>query len=221
MSRSATVGEVFREQFPALDLDGFTKLGGLVFPGDFTVTVWVGGALYGGANAVTITEIAGSAGEYEVAFTPDTAGYWKIEVIVDLISDIQVIEFDASGAGSGLPSVEVEGLSIGRSTDPLVRVPVGTPYRVSYTVPPTAGAVTVEGKIRQAGQTSWDDLTMVEISVPAGHQRLFEGSYTPIIKGWHYVSISSVSGWDATLTFFAYGVEGAVRTQHTSKSLGA
>ena len=45
---------------------------------------------------------------------------------------------------------------------------------------------------------------------------------TALIKGWHYVSFSaSVDGWDSTQTFFAYGVEGAIRTQHTSKSLGA
>lgn len=221
MARVATVGDVFREQFPALDLDGITKLAGLSLPADFTVTVWSAGVLYAGANAVTITEIAGSAGEYEVEFTPDAAGYWKIEVIIDLISDLQVIEFDASVAGVGLASVDVASASIGRDID-AVRVPAGTAYRVSYSVPAAAGALTVDAKVRKAGESTWTDLTLVEISVPAGHQRIFEVDYMPTAVGWYYLSFScSIAGWDSSRTFYAYGIEGAIQTKHTSRSLGA
>jgi len=219
VARSATVGEVFREQFPALDLDGLTKLPGLALPADFTVTVWKDGAVYAGPNAVTVAEIAGTPGEYEAEFTPDAAGYWKIEVLVILIGDLQVIEFDASGAGAGLPSVDVAGMAIGRGME-AVRVPVGTAYKVSYTVP--AGAVTVDGKVRKAGESTWTDLTLLEATVPSGHQRVFEVDYVPTAVGWYYLSFScSIDGWDSSQSFYAYGVEGAIQTRHTSRSLGA
>ncbi len=117
-------------------------------------------------------------------------------------------------------AVATTSLAIGKGVESS-RCAVGSPHRIAFTLPP-GSSETVEAKIRIAGDANWTDLTLAEVTVPAGHQRIFEADFVPLIKGWHCVSFStSVDGGDSTQTFFAYGVEGAIRTQHTSKSLGA
>lgn len=65
------------DQFPVFGEDGFTKVGGLG-PGAFRTTVYRDAAL--AAAWVSITEIAGSSGEYRLAFTPDAPGVWEVEI---------------------------------------------------------------------------------------------------------------------------------------------
>jgi len=66
------------DNIPAFEDDGITKRSGLL-PADFTVTVWKDGAV--DPLSVAVAEI-GSSGEYSVTYTPDTAGYWLVEVHV-------------------------------------------------------------------------------------------------------------------------------------------
>ena len=73
------------EQFPALEADGYTKRTGLTLPADFTVSVWLNGAV--SALAPTVTEI-GTSGEYRLDFTPTADGYLVVEVLVDFSKDL-------------------------------------------------------------------------------------------------------------------------------------
>lgn len=73
------------DQFPALEADGYNKRTGLALPADFTVTVWLNGAV--SALAPTITEI-GTSGEYRVDFTPTTDGFLVVEVLIDFSKDL-------------------------------------------------------------------------------------------------------------------------------------
>ena len=123
----ATVGAVFRESFPVLEPDGFTKVSGETLAGgDFVATVWKDGAAYVGAGVVAIAEI-GVTGEYALSFTPDGSGYYKIEVQVVYNSQLWAMDFDAAVAGG--PSAS--GGSNDLSTEPVEAV-IGRQVRLSF-----------------------------------------------------------------------------------------
>lgn len=66
-------------QFFVFDFDGITPLTGLV-DGDFTKTLLLDDA--SSALPVTVTEV-GATGRYVVEFTPDTAGLWYVDLLLD------------------------------------------------------------------------------------------------------------------------------------------
>jgi hypothetical protein len=68
------------DQFAAFENDGWNKRTGLVQPADFVEVVWNDAVV--SAQAVTITEI-GTSGEYAVSFTPNAAGLWVVQILVD------------------------------------------------------------------------------------------------------------------------------------------
>jgi len=82
MSRQIQIGDIVVDQFPALDFDGYSKVSGLAA---FTASIWKDGVVQ--ATPVTITEI-GTNGDYKVSFTPDAAGFWRVEVLIDYNKDI-------------------------------------------------------------------------------------------------------------------------------------
>jgi len=92
MTRQVKINEAVIDQFPVFDFDGYTKLSGQTF----VSTVWKD-AVVDGAT-VTITEI-GSSGEYKMEFTPDSIGFWKVEVFVNTTKDVLGF-FYAAGAGT-------------------------------------------------------------------------------------------------------------------------
>lgn len=85
-----TSGSTFRGQFLAWDSDMQNLQPGLtVGGGDFTVNLYKDGVASG--VSVTVTEI-GSTGKYVVSFTPDTKGYWYLDLTIT--STGRVLEFD-------------------------------------------------------------------------------------------------------------------------------
>ena len=99
MSRTVTVGSVYRTQLSVLEPDGVTKVTGQE-AGDFTLTLWRNNVKYT-ATAPTISEVAGSPGEYAVAFTVPSAGYWKMEALISYNSQLWAVHFDAAVEGGG------------------------------------------------------------------------------------------------------------------------
>jgi len=65
------------DQFPVFGDDGFTKVGGLTAEA-FRITVYRDAEL--APSVVDVVEIAGSPGEYRLAFTPDFPGIWEVEI---------------------------------------------------------------------------------------------------------------------------------------------
>lgn len=77
MTRPVQIGVPASGQFPIWDIDGITKLSGLV-PADFNVIIYRDAVPQSG-HSFTIAEI-GSSGEYKFTFTPNVIGYWVTEV---------------------------------------------------------------------------------------------------------------------------------------------
>lgn len=65
------------DQFPVFGDDGFTKVGGLTADA-FRITVYRDAEL--APSVVDVVEIAGSSGEYRLAFRPDAPGIWEVEI---------------------------------------------------------------------------------------------------------------------------------------------
>ena len=87
MARRVPLGLV-TDQFPIYETDGYTKKSGET---TFTITVWKDGVV--SAVVATIAEI-GVSGEYKVSFTPDSVGFWVVEVLIDYNKDLFVGEYD-------------------------------------------------------------------------------------------------------------------------------
>lgn len=96
----ASVGDTFIDQFSAFEDDGVAKRSGLQAV-DFTVTVWMNGAVK--STTTTITEI-GTSGEYKISFTVDMAGTWKVEVRLNFSGEIlySVCQVGAGGGPTGV-----------------------------------------------------------------------------------------------------------------------
>lgn len=90
MSRDVKTNEVVLDQFPVWDWDGYTKVSGET---SFAVTLWKDTVV--SAIPVTVAEI-GVSGEYQISFTPDSVGYWRVEVIVDYNKDAFGFEYTVS-----------------------------------------------------------------------------------------------------------------------------
>ena len=82
MTRQINLGDLVVDQFPVFNFDGYTKRSGET---SFTKTVWKDGVVQ--SNPVSIAEI-GSSGEYKWQFTPNSVGWWKVEVVVDFNKDV-------------------------------------------------------------------------------------------------------------------------------------
>ncbi len=80
MTRLAEPGVALVDVFPAFTADGASKQSGLsVGGGNFATILTKDGVV--DATAVTIAEI-GVSGDYRASFTPATAGFWRLEVLV-------------------------------------------------------------------------------------------------------------------------------------------
>lgn len=94
MNRDVETGVLIVDQFPAFELNGYTKRSGLsLVGGDFDVTLWKDGAL--DATPVTIVEI-GTLGEYRVEWTPTVDGFYELQVLIDFNKDIWASNYTAS-----------------------------------------------------------------------------------------------------------------------------
>lgn len=89
MIRQVKINVTVVDQFSVFDFDGYTKVSGET---NFVTTVWLDSVE--NATSVTITEI-GTSGEYNIQFTPNNLGFWKVEVKVDYNKDIYVFEYTA------------------------------------------------------------------------------------------------------------------------------
>jgi len=76
------------DQFPAFELDGYTKRTGLS-GGDFDITVFKDSVV--DPLAATIAEI-GTTGEYKLEYTPPGSGRWEVQVLIDFNKHIWVSE---------------------------------------------------------------------------------------------------------------------------------
>jgi len=92
MARHVTLGTEASDQFPVLEADGYTKKSGETA---FVKKLWKNGDPQ--ALPVTITEI-GTSGEYEINFTPDTIGFWSLEVLIDYNKQLWYGEYDVAEA---------------------------------------------------------------------------------------------------------------------------
>lgn len=103
MSRQVTVSTLITDQFSLLS--GFNKM--LNEPViNFTTTAYVNGAV--SPATVTLTEIAVSLGEWVVSWTPDTVGFWVIEVVHTGYAQRTKLEYDvvpAALTGANRPPV--------------------------------------------------------------------------------------------------------------------
>jgi hypothetical protein len=75
MARDIHLGTEVVDQFPVWKEDGYTKKSGET---SFAVSLWRNGVI--SAVPVAISEI-GSTGEYKAVFTPDSLGFWLLEII--------------------------------------------------------------------------------------------------------------------------------------------
>lgn len=97
--RQVLTGNVVRDHFPVWNGD-VDKVAGLV-QGDFTVVVFKDAEVFEGL-AVTITEIAGAAGEYRVEWTFDEAAdLYEIEVTNEAHGQVYRARFTASSVAAG------------------------------------------------------------------------------------------------------------------------
>ena len=63
----------------------------------------------------------------------------------------------------------------------------------------------------------WEPLALAEVATPAGHDRLFEGTYQPMSKGWYVISFDSdPDGLETMTKFYAYDIEGIVTGSSTT-----
>ena len=94
MARQIVTGTPVVDHFSAFENDGYTKRSGLtVTAGDLTVTVYKDAAVV--ALSITIAEI-GSTGEYEVAFTPASDGFYSVHVLIDFNKEYWEGEYEVS-----------------------------------------------------------------------------------------------------------------------------
>ena len=94
MSREIRLGAEIIDQFAVFESDGYTKVSGEV---SFTTTLWDDGVVNSSVSVV-VAEI-GTSGEYTVTFTPDSAGFWVLEVLIDSTNDIYESEYVVSASG--------------------------------------------------------------------------------------------------------------------------
>lgn len=83
------------DHFPVYGEDGFEKVAGLG-AGDFAVTIFRDGEVK--PLEVTVTEIAGSPGEYRLAFTPDRAGFYEVEVAYAAGKQVYAEQYEVTAA---------------------------------------------------------------------------------------------------------------------------
>lgn len=105
MARQIVTGTPVVDHFSAFENDGYTKRSGLT-AGDFTVTAYQDATVV--ALTVTITEV-GSTGEYEVAFTPATGGFYSIQALIAFNKEIWEGEYEVapdSIADEVIPSLD-------------------------------------------------------------------------------------------------------------------
>ncbi len=88
------------DQFPVFDTDGYSKKSGLTLgAGDFVVTSWRDSVQV--TVPLTISEIAGTPGEYKVTWTPPAGVYgrYEIQVFIDYNKQIWHGEYQVVGSG--------------------------------------------------------------------------------------------------------------------------
>ena len=92
MTREVETGSPVIDQFPAFEVDGYTKRSGLL-AGDFAPVVYRDGAVV--ALPVTITPVPGDPGEYKTIFTPDVNGFYELHVRVIFNQEIRFARYEA------------------------------------------------------------------------------------------------------------------------------
>lgn len=97
-------GQLVVDRIPAFEDDGISKRSGLVYPGDFTVTVWQDCDEI--ALPVVISEIDAS-GEYCLEYTPPSEGYWAVEVEINFSGDFYLSEASV-GLSADLTGVKAD-----------------------------------------------------------------------------------------------------------------
>lgn len=88
--REIQLGDMITDQFPVFQADRVTKQTGETV---FTTTLWKDGVVQTPTPSVSIVEI-GSSGEYKVTFTPDTEGFWELEIDPDYNDDLWSGQYD-------------------------------------------------------------------------------------------------------------------------------
>ena len=91
------------DHFPVYGPDGFAKVPGLG-TGDLAITVYRDGEVV--EALVEIAEIAGCPGEYRLAFTPDRAGLWEVEIAYEPGKQVYAEQYEVTEAvvvGSSRP----------------------------------------------------------------------------------------------------------------------
>lgn len=91
MSRELYKDVLVTDQLPVWEPDGVTKHSGLT-AGNFTVVGYLDGVEVGGF-ASAISEIGGR-GEYAITWTPDSVGFWVVEVRNDYNGETHEGQYD-------------------------------------------------------------------------------------------------------------------------------
>jgi len=96
MSRQVVVSTLITDQFSLYTAPGgFTKVSNEP-PGNFTVTTYLNGA--DNAATITLAEIGTSLGEWTATWTPDTVGFWVIEIVNATYNHRTKLEYDVGTA---------------------------------------------------------------------------------------------------------------------------
>ena len=111
--RTVSPGTLIIDQFPAFELDGYTKRSGLGGT-DFDITVFKDGVV--DALTPTITEI-GATGEYKLEYTPPDAARWEVQVLIDFNKQIWASEVVA-GASLSAILAQVEKIDLAPTLGP-------------------------------------------------------------------------------------------------------
>lgn len=98
-------------------------------------------------------------------------------------------------------------------------VRVGNPYQITYRASSATATVTAMIKGPDTDE-QWEDIVLLDIATPEGHDKLLVSEYTPVKPGWYIVSfLTSPDGGQSMAKFHAYWVNDVVVASGSTRSV--
>ena len=95
---------------------------------------------------------------------------------------------------------------------------IGREYQLTYRLDQLDLATVITASVNGPSTSAlWEAVVITEVPTPAGHDRLFTGTFTPTKPGWHTVSYDTdPDGNEAMSKFYCYNNRGAIVGTTTS-----